>query len=85
MTYDFQIRVLPQVAANEQAIKEFVAREKGINARTINAVRVLRRSIDARQRTIFVNLTVRLFVNEMPKSDEYISRVYSPLRSFTLT
>lgn len=76
MTYDYQIRVLPQVAANEQAIKEFVAREKGINARSINAVRVLRRSIDARQRTIFVNLTVRLFVNEMPKNDEYVSRDY---------
>ena len=58
MTYDYQIRVLPQVAASEQAIKEFLAREKGHNVRSMTAVRVLRRSIDARQRTIYVNLTV---------------------------
>lgn len=76
MVYEYQIRVLPQVAASEQAIKEYVAREKGHDARSINAVRVLRRSIDARQRTIYVNLSVRLFVNEMPTGDEYQRREY---------
>ncbi len=76
MTYDYQIRVLPQVAASEQAIKEFLAREKGHNVRSMTAVRVLRRSIDARQRTIYVNLTVRLFLNEMPPADEFIPRDY---------
>jgi uncharacterized FAD-dependent dehydrogenase len=34
-------------------------------------VRILRRSIDARQRTIFVNLKVRVFINEQPTDDEY--------------
>jgi uncharacterized FAD-dependent dehydrogenase len=34
-------------------------------------VRILRRSIDARQRTIFVNLKVRVFINEQPQDDEY--------------
>lgn len=76
MTYDYQIRVLPQVAASEQAIKEYLAREKGHNARSMTAVRVLRRSIDARRRTIYVNLTVRLFVNEQPAPDEFIPREY---------
>lgn len=76
MTYDYQIRVLPQVAASEQAIKEYLAREKGHNVRSMTAVRVLRRSIDARQRTIYVNLTVRLFLNEMPPADEFIPREY---------
>lgn len=76
MTYDYQIRVLPQVAASEQAIKEYLAREKGHNVRSMTAVRVLRRSIDARQRTIYVNLTVRLFVNEQPAADEFIPREY---------
>ena len=76
MTYDYQIRVLPQVAASEQAIKEFLAREKGYNVLSMTAVRVLRRSIDARQRTIYVNLTVRLFLNEMPPADEFIPRDY---------
>lgn len=71
MTEEFQIRVVPAQAACEQAIKEYIAKEKSLDLRTINAVRVLKRSIDARQRTIFVNLTVRIYVNEMPTDDEY--------------
>lgn len=76
MISEFQIRVLPQDAANEQSIKRYIAREKGMDERTIKAVRVLRRSIDARQRTIYVNLSVRVFVNEQPTMEEYISRHY---------
>lgn len=71
MTYEYQIRVLPQQAASEQAIADFVAKDKGMDRRTINAVRVLKRSIDARQRTIFVNLKVRVYVNEIPTDDAY--------------
>lgn len=67
MTYEYQLRVLPQQAASEQSIAEYVAKDKGLDVRTINAVRVLKRSIDARQRTIFVNLKVRVYVNEMPE------------------
>ena len=37
----------------------------------MTAVRILRRSIDARQRTVFVNLKVRVFINEQPTDDEY--------------
>ena len=66
----------PYEAANEQSLARYIAREKGMDERTINAVRVLRRSIDARQRTIYINLTVRVFVNEMPPADEYIAREY---------
>lgn len=63
------MRVLPQQAASESAIIDYIAREKGIDARTVNAVRVLKKSIDARQRTIYVNLKVRIYVNEMPDAD----------------
>ena len=66
MIQEYQIRVLPVVASNEQNIRQFVAEDKGIDVRTINAVRVLKRSIDARQRTIFINLTVRVYINELP-------------------
>ena len=40
------------VASSEQNIISYIADEKGIDARTINAVRVLKRSIDARQRKV---------------------------------
>ena len=76
MTQELQIRILPEQAASEQSIKQYVAREKGLDARTIKAVRTLKRSIDARQRTIFVNLTVRLYINELPTDDEYMETYY---------
>ena len=34
-------------------------------------MRVLKRSIDARHRTIYVNLTVRIYLNEMPTDDAF--------------
>ena len=71
MTNEYQIRVQPQVAANEQALRSWLADEYGFDVRTVTAVRILRRSIDARQRTIFVNLKVRVFINEQPSDDEY--------------
>lgn len=71
MTTEYQLRVLPEVAYNEQNIKNYLAAEKGLDLRTLNAVRVLKRSIDARQRTIFVNLTVRAYVNEIPSQEMF--------------
>ena len=76
MTNEYQVRVQPQVAANEQALRSWLADEYGFDVRTITAVRILRRSIDARQRTIFVNLKVRVFINEQPANDEYVRTDY---------
>ena len=76
MIQELQLRILPEQAASEQSIKQYVAREKGLDARTIKAIRTLKRSIDARQRTIFVNLTVCLYINELPTEDEYIETYY---------
>lgn len=68
MIHEYTLRVLPEVAAQETAIIACVSREKGHKITSIKGIHVLRRSIDARQRTIYVNLTVRVFVNE-PVSD----------------
>lgn len=76
MVNDYQIRVQPHVAANEQALRDYVAGEYGFDVRTLTALRILRRSIDARQRTIFVNLKVRVYINEMPQDDEYVHTDY---------
>ena len=76
MIKEQNIRVLPQVAYNEENIKDYIAREIGIDKRTITHVRVLKRSIDARQRQVFVNLSVRLYVNEEPQDEAYSVTVY---------
>ena len=76
MTSEYQIRVVPEVAAQEDKLKMWIAEEQGIDVRTINGVRILKRSIDARQRQIFINLRVRVYVNEQPHDDEYVRTDY---------
>ena len=76
MTNEYQIRVVPEVAAQEDRLKVWLADEYGFDVRTIFGVRILKRSIDARQRQIFVNLKVRVYINEQPHDDEYIRTEY---------
>ena len=76
MTKELQIRVTPQVAYSEQNIADYVSREIGIDRRTITHVRVLKKSIDARQRQIYVNLTLRIYINEEPADEAYVRTEY---------
>jgi uncharacterized FAD-dependent dehydrogenase len=76
MIQEYQLRVLPQVAADERRLTAYIADEKGLDARRVNAVRVLKRSIDARQRTIYVNLKVCVYINEMPTDKGYVQTDY---------
>ena len=71
MIQEVQLRLLPEQAANEQSIKRFLHEDKGLTMQEMRHVRVLKRSIDARQRTIYVNLTVRVYVNEEPEDDVF--------------
>lgn len=76
MTKDIQYRLLPQEAYSEQSIKEVIAREESVALHDITAVRILKRSIDARQRTVYVNLTARVFINETPEGESFTRTVY---------
>lgn len=81
MIEEYQIRILPEQAASEEGIKRYLSKEKGIDVRTLNQVRVLKRSIDARQRTIYVNLKVRAYINEFAQDDQYIHTEYPNVSS----
>ena len=71
MINEYQLRVLPQVAVSAENLRKYIAEEQGVALSALKAVRILKRSIDARQRTIFVNLKVRVFINEQPTEDEF--------------
>ena len=73
MVNELNLRILPQQAYNEQSIIAYLRQEKGINAQ---ALRVVRRSIDARQHTIYVNLTIRAYVGEEPPLQDFEPYVY---------
>ena len=71
MIRELQLRILPEQAASEQSIAAYVAREQSMDIRSIKSVRVLKRSIDARQRMVMVNLKVRVYIDEFPQDDEF--------------
>ena len=81
MIEEYQLRVLPQVAYKEESIKQHLAKEKGLDVRPLQHIRVLKKSVDARQRTIFINLKVRAYINELPQDDEYVHTDYPDVRN----
>lgn len=81
MIQEYQIRILPEQAASEEGIRRYLSKDKGLDVRTLKQVRVLKRSIDARQRTIYVNLKVRAYINEFPQDDQYVHTEYQDVSS----
>ena len=81
MIKEYSIRVRPHQAVNEATIKDYLAHEEGLEMKSMTHIRVLKRSIDARQRTIFVNLKVRVYINEEPTDDEYVKTEYRDVSS----
>ena len=81
MIKELQLRVLPKVAASEQELKKYISVEYGINEREVKAIRVLKRSIDARQRTVLFNLKVAVYINENPVGKEYTSIEYKDVHN----
>ncbi len=66
MTQDIQLRIDPRTAASPDRIKAQAARSASITADRIKMLRIVKRSIDARQRKVMVNLTMRCWIDETP-------------------
>lgn len=76
MIKECDIRVIPETAASDENIKRYVSSVFGIRYGDICSVRILKRSIDARKRDIFVNLRIRVYVNEIPQDASFSVREY---------
>ena len=81
MIKEYTLRLLPQQAANEATLKDYIAREEGYRMSELTHVRVLKRSIDARQRTVYVNLKLRVYINEQPSDDAFEHTHYPDVAS----
>jgi len=81
MIQEFDIRVSPQIASSEQKIKDFLIREKALKVADISGILILRRSIDARQKNIFINLKVRVFLNELQEQQLFQHIEYKDVSS----
>lgn len=80
MQETIELRVEPQTAAEEMLLKAAASTHMRIDANRIKQLRIIRRSIDARQRRVMVNLSVRLWIDETPVDTSLISPVsYKPV------
>ena len=71
MKREFEITLRPRDASIEENIKAMVAKRLNIDASKITALKILRRSIDARKRDIKINLRVFVVFNEQaPKFEK---------------
>ncbi|ROS95500.1 FAD-binding protein [Muribaculaceae bacterium Isolate-083 (Janvier)] len=68
MQETLDLRVTPRVAAEPHLLCLEVARLAGVSKDSVRHVLVTRRSIDARQRQVMVNLSVRAYIDEEPSS-----------------
>lgn len=71
MIKELQLRVSPRTAASMGDIAQHLAKHNDISAQSIQGIRILKRSIDARQRNVVVNLKVRVYIDE-PMTDDYL-------------
>lgn len=80
MIEEIQIRVTPRTAHSLDGIVHYIASERHLSHNRIGGVRVLKRSIDARQRNVMVNLKVRVYIDQPLASDHLVPPiVYKPV------
>ena len=71
MIQELQLRVHPRTASSQSEIIRHLEKYNDIPAKDIQGIRVLKRSIDARQRQVVVNLKLRVYINE-PMTKDYL-------------
>ena len=62
MPREFQFQVTPEVAANETLLNQYVAKLFNVSPKEIQKTVVVKRSIDARQKAIKVNIKANVFL-----------------------
>ncbi len=76
MIEDISLRVTPKTAATVSLLKKELAMAKGVTEKDINDLRIVRRSIDARQKMVKVNITVRVATGD----DSVVTPLLNPVR-----
>lgn len=80
MQETLDLRVSPRVAGEAHLLRREVAQRLNIDPETVSHVIVTRRSIDARQRQVVINLTVKVYVGEEPPTLSLVKPVdYRPV------
>ena len=80
MIKEIQLRVEPRVAHFTDAVEEVIIKQEGLSRGRLRGIRILKRSIDARQRRVMVNLKVRAYIDQKVGDEHLIAPInYRPV------
>ncbi|MEL1252687.1 FAD-dependent protein [Flavobacterium sp. DGU38] len=63
MPRELLLQVTPEIAANESLLKDHLSKQIKVSPKEIQHISILKRSIDARQKAIKINLKVLIYLN----------------------
>lgn len=76
MQKDIDLRISPREASDISIVKSLAASKAGVKVNDITEIGIVKRSIDARQKLIFINLRVRLYIGESQPEIAYTPTHY---------
>ncbi|MFM9988926.1 NAD(P)/FAD-dependent oxidoreductase [Flavobacterium sp.] len=62
MPKELLLQVTPEIAANENLLKDYLSKQIKVSVKDIQHISILKRSIDARQKSIKINLKVNIYL-----------------------
>ena len=75
MQQQLTLKLLPAEAASEQAVKEYISKATGKNISAITGFHIQKKSLDARSKQPWVNLTLNAFIGE-PFTERKLTNVH---------
>ncbi|WP_309609107.1 FAD-dependent protein [Flavobacterium sp.] len=70
MPKELLLQVSPEIAANQNLLKDFLSKQIKVSTNDIQHISIVKRSIDARQKSIKINLKVSIFL----KGESFVSQ-----------
>ena len=83
MQQKISLKLLPSEAIDESAVKRLIANHTGKKTSSVSGYYILKQSIDARAKTIWVNLTVQAFIDEpfLHREIHFLSKMFTKPKS----
>src|ERR1051326_254565 len=83
MQKTLNVRLLPSEALSDSAIKNCIAKTEGIRLTAVTGYNILKRSIDARGRQPWINLSLQVFINEQWSKKKLLSFHFDDVHTAT--
>jgi uncharacterized protein len=83
MQEKINLRITPKEAASEATIRQYIAAAKAVEPAAVTGFHILKKSLDARSKQIYVQLTVNAFINEPFRAWQLPAFVFPDVRQAT--